>query len=141
MAILTKQSGSSANEKNIDELINDIKDWDKKLQTSSEEITFLSQFVSADIFQNNLPNLYENLFTFSNTLTALKTEKIELHQIISNHKIDINGMLECEDISCESFYYSEHKKIENRLVKFLEDFDEFQTKLFKFCTNKLRISN
>jgi hypothetical protein len=140
MAILT-QSGSSANEKNEDELINDIKDWDKKIQASSEEIRFLSQFVSADIFQNGLPNLYEHLFTFSNTLVALKTEKVDLHQTISNHKNDINGMLECEDISCESFYYSEHKKIENRLVKFLDDFNEFQTQLFKFCTNKLRMSN
>jgi hypothetical protein len=139
MSILTTQSGS-ANEKNVEEHINDIREWNKRLQTSSEEITFLNQFVSADIFQQDLPNLYEHLFTFSNTLTALKTEKIDLHQVISNHKNDINGMLECEDISCESVYYSEHKKIENRLVKFLDDFNEFQTQLFKFCTNKLRMS-
>ncbi len=140
MTILTTQSGS-ANEKNVDQLINDIGEWNKKLQTNSEEITFLNQFVSADIFQQDLPNLYEHLFDFSNTLTDLKTEKIDLHQVITNHKNDINGMLECEDISCESFYYSEHKKLENRLIKFINDFDEFQTQLFKFCTNKLRMSN
>ncbi len=140
MAILTTQSGS-ANEKSVDQLINDIEEWNKKLQTNSEEITFLNQFVSADIFQQDLPNLYEHLFDFSNTLTDLKTEKIDLHQVITNHKNDINGMLECEDISCESFYYSEHKKLENRLMKFINDLDEFQTQLFKFCTNKLRMSN
>ncbi|CAM4249094.1 hypothetical protein [Gillisia hiemivivida] len=139
MAILTTQSGS-ANEKNVEEHINDIREWNKRLQTSSEEITFLNQFVSADIFQQDLPNLYEHLFTFSNTLTALKTEKIDLHQVISNHKNDINGMLECEDISCESFYSTEHKKLENRLIKFLNDLDELQVDLFKFCTNKLRMS-
>lgn len=140
MDTLTKQSGS-ANEKNIDELIKNIKEWNKKLQISSEEIFFLDQFVSSDIFQEDLPNLYEHLFTFSNTLTALKNEKIELHQEISNHKYDINGMLECEDISCESFYYSEHKKLEDRLVQFLDDFSKFQTELFRFCTNKLRLSS
>ncbi|TVZ27669.1 hypothetical protein JM83_2726 [Gillisia sp. Hel_I_86] len=137
MAILIKQSGS-ANEKNVEELIADIREWDKKLQTCSEEITFLSQFISADIFQEDLPNLYENLFTYSSSLTALKTEKIELHQAISNHKNDINGMMECEDISCESFYYTEHKKLENRLFIFLSNFNKFQTALFLFCTNKLR---
>ncbi|WP_026838147.1 hypothetical protein [Gillisia sp. JM1] len=140
MTILTTQSGST-NEKNLEEHINAIREWNKKLQTSSEEITFLNQFVSADIFQQDLPNLYEHLFTFSNTLTALKTEKIDLQQVISNHKNDINGMLECEDISCESFYSTEHKKIENRLMKFLNDLAEFQIQLFKFCTNKLRMSN
>jgi len=140
MDTLTKQSGS-ANEKNIQELLSDINDWNKKLHTSSEEITFLDQFVSSDIFQQDLPNLYEHLFTFSNTLTALKNEKIELHQDISNHKYDINGMLECEDISCETFYYSEHKKLEDRLVQLLKNFSEFRTELFRFCTNKLRISN
>lgn len=140
MATITRSSGS-ANEKNVDELIFDIRDWDKQLQTASDELTFLNQFLSADIFQNDLPNLFEQLFTFSNSLMTLKTEKIELHQAISNHKNDLNGMMECEDISCESFYYSQHQKIENRLVAFIANFNEFQTHLFKFCTNKLRMTN
>ena len=140
MATITKSSGS-ANEKNVEELIDDIRDWNKQLQTASDELTFLNQFLSADIFQKDLPNLFEQLFTFSNSLTTLKTEKIELHQAISNHKNDINGMMECEDISCESFYYSQHQKLENRLVGFLSNFNKFQTELFKFCTNKLRMAN
>lgn len=140
MTTLTKQSGS-ANEKNVDQLFNDIREWNEKLLTTSEKITFLSQFVSADIFQSELPHLNEQLSTFTNALTVLKTEKIELHQLISNHKNDINGMLECEDISCESFYYSEHKKLEIRLLNFFKDFAEYQTELFKYCTNKLRLSN
>ncbi|RKS50544.1 hypothetical protein BC962_2315 [Gillisia mitskevichiae] len=138
MATFTKKSGS-ANEKNVDELISDTREWDKKLQTSSEEINFLSQFITADIFQKNIPNLYENLFAFSSTITTLKNEKIELHQAISNHKNDLIGMFECEDISCETFYFKQHEKLENRLMKFLADFDEFQKELFKFCTNKLRM--
>tara|TARA_R100000935_G_scaffold30749_1_gene51184 strand:- start:427 stop:849 length:423 start_codon:yes stop_codon:yes gene_type:complete len=140
MTILEKHSGS-ANEKNVDQLLNDIGEWNKKLQSTSEEITFLNQFISADIFIQDLPNLFEQLFTFSNELAALKTERIDLHQVISNHKNDLNGMLECEDISCESFYYSEHKILENRLIKFFSKLREFQTLLFRFCTDKLRISN
>lgn len=140
MAMLTKQSGS-ANEKNIEELIAEIKGWDQKLQTISDHFTFIGQLISADIYQNNIPNLFEKLFNFSKNLTALKTEKIDLHQTISNHKIDINGMLECEDISCETFYYSQHQKIGNRLKKFINDFEEFESELFAFCINKFRITN
>ncbi len=140
MATLTKQSGS-ANEKNVEELLEDTREWNKKLQISSEEINFLSQFLSADIFQKDLPNLYENLFTFSDRLTDLRTEKVELRQAVSNHKNDINGMLECEDISCESFYYTQHEKLEKRIETFLSNFNEFQTELFVFCTNKLRMTN
>lgn len=140
MATLIKQSGS-ANEKNIEELIEEINGWDQKLQTISVHLTFMDQLISADVFQNNIPNLFENLFTFSKSLTVLKTEKIDLHQTISNHKIDINGMLECEDISCESFYYSQHQKTRTRLNKFISAFNDFQTDLFSFCTNKFRISS
>ncbi|WP_010228258.1 hypothetical protein [Gillisia marina] len=127
--------------KNVEELLEDTREWNKKLQISSEEINFLSQFLSADIFQKDLPNLYENLFTFSDRLTDLRTEKVELRQAVSNHKNDINGMLECEDISCESFYYTQHEKLEKRIETFLSNFNEFQTELFVFCTNKLRMTN
>ncbi len=140
MATITKSSGS-ANEKNVEELIDDIRGWDKQLQTASDEMPFLSQFISADIFRKDLPNLFEELFAFSNSLTTLKLEKIELHQAISNHKNDLNGMMECEDISCELFYYNQHQKLENQLVTFLSSFNKFQTELFKFCTNKLRMAN
>lgn len=140
MATLTKYS-SSVNEKNLEELINDIRDWNKRLQISSDEFTFLAQFISADIFRQDIPNLFENLFSYSNTLNALKSEKIELHQSISNHKNDLNGMLECEDISCETFYYGQHEKLEDRLLKFISDFNYYQTDFFKFCTNKLRIND
>ncbi len=140
MTTLIKHSGS-ANEKNVEELIADIKGWDKKLQEISIHLTFLNQLISADVFQGDIPNLFEKLFSYSDALTKLKTEKIDLHHTISNHKNDINGMLECEDISCESFYYSQHQKIENRLNTFISQFNELQTELFEFFTNKLRITN
>lgn len=140
MATLIKHSGS-ANEKSIEELIADIKGWDQKLQEVSVHLTFLSQLLSADVFQGDIPNLFEKLFSYSDILTKLKAEKIDLHHTISNHKNDINGMLECEDISCESFYYTQHQKIEERLNKFIAQFNELQTELFKFFTNKLRFSN
>ena len=139
MTTLIRNHGS-ANEKNVEGLLEDIREWDKQLYTSSEELTFLNQFLTADIFSREIPNLYEELFHFSSTLEAIKIEKIELHQSISNHKNDLNGMLECEDISCESFYFSEHKKLEKKLDLFLTKFNSFQSDLFRFCTNKLRMA-
>lgn len=137
MTTLIRNSGS-ANEKNVEELLEDTRKWDKQLYTSSEELTFMGQFLTADIFSREIPNLYEELFNFSRILEVLKTDKIELHQAISNHKNDLNGMLECEDISCESFYFSEHKKLEKKLEMFLIKFNNFQSDLFRYCTNKLR---
>lgn len=140
MATLIKKGGS-ANEKSMEELIEDTKDWNHKLQIISEHLSFMGQLISADVFQNNIPNLFEKLFTFSKSLNILKTEKIDLHQTISNHKNDINGMLECEDISCETFYFSQHQKIEDRIKKFISDFNDYENEFFRFCTNKFRVSN
>lgn len=140
MTTLIRNSGS-ANQKNVEELLKDTREWAKILYITSEELTFLSQFLIADIFRQDIPNLYEELFNFSSNLETLKTEKIDLHQAISNHKNDLNGMLECEDISCESFYFSEHNKLEKKLDAFLIKSNSFQSDLFKFCTNKLRMAS
>ncbi len=139
MTTLIRNSGS-ANEKNVEELLQDTREWDKQLYTSSEELTFLGQFLTADIFSGEIPNLYEELFNFASILEGLKSDKIDLHQAISNHKNDLNGMLECEDISCESFYFSEHKKLDKKLELLLMKFNSFQSDLFRFCTNKLRMA-
>tara|TARA_R100000935_G_C2827675_1_gene163250 strand:- start:489 stop:914 length:426 start_codon:yes stop_codon:yes gene_type:complete len=139
MTTLIKNNGS-ANEKNVEGLLEDTREWYKLLYTSSEELTFLNQFLTADIFSREIPNLYEELFLFSSNLETLKMEKTELHQLISNHKNDLNGMMECEDISCESFYFSEHMKLEKKLDSFLSRFNCFQSNLFRFCTNKLRVA-
>lgn len=128
----------SANEKSFEELQADTKEWDKLFQTNTDEILFVKQLLTSDVFEGNTPNLYENLQQYFDLLEDLKAEKIDLHEELHNHKNDLNGMMECEDISCESFYYTQHLDLEKRIKKHLSRFENLKIKIFRFCTPLLR---
>lgn len=128
----------SANEKSIDELQADTLRWDSLLQINTEEIYFLKQFLTSDIYQDAIPNIYERLQEFYDEVEERKAEKIELHEELHNHKNDLNGMMECEDINCESFYHSQHEKLSTRLERHLEKMQDLKLRILRFTTPLLK---
>lgn len=128
----------SANEKTIDELQADTLRWDSLLQINTEEIYFLKQFLTSDIYQDAVPNLFERLQEFYDEVEERKAEKIELHEELHNHKNDLNGMMECEDISCEAFYHSQHNQLSLRLEKHMEKMQDLKLRILRFTTPLLK---
>lgn len=131
----------SANEKNIEELQDDTSRWEDLFQINTEEIRFLKKFLSSDIFEGNIPNLYEKLQDFFMEVEELKAEKIELHEQLRNHRNDLNGMMECEDISCETFYYTQHQNLSDKIEKHLEKVQDLKMKIIRFSTPLLKKNN
>lgn len=128
----------SANEKNIDDLMTDTSRWEREFHEYSEEIGFYKTLLTADVFENKMPNMYEKLQEFYNQLTELKEEKTELQENVRNHRNDLNGMMECEDISCESFYHSQHFNLLKRIEKHHSKFRDLKLHLLKFATPLLK---
>lgn len=128
----------SANERNIEELQDDTLHWDKLYQENTDEIFFLKSLLTADVFQTNIPNLYEHLQEFYNDLIILKEEKIELHQKLRHHKNDLGGMMECDDIGCETFYQSQHKRLAEQVKNYLVKFKALKMEILKFTAPLLR---
>ena len=128
----------SANEKNVDDLMVDTTQWDTALREYTAEITFYKTLLTSDVFEDKMPNLYERLQEYYTQITELKNEKIELQEAILNHKNDLNGMMECEDISCESFYHSQHQILMSRIEKHLSKFRDLKLKIIEFTTPLLK---
>lgn len=131
----------SANEKSIEELQKETVDWDKKLHVCTDEMLFLKQFLSSDIFEENPADFYEKLNFFAIELEEFKSEKIEIQLALRNHKNDLNGMLECEDISCDMFYLTQHQKIQSRIEDLLSKHQVLKLNIFRFCTPHLKKLN
>jgi len=125
-------------DKSIEQLQDDTINWDKALQQSTEEIIFLKQLLSSDVFELNTMDFFENLHDKVMNLEDFKAEKIDLHVTINNHKNDLNGMRECEDISCDMFYHSEHKKLQERVQTFLIKFQELKLEIYNYITPHFR---
>ena len=128
----------SANEKNVEDLMADTSLWDKSLYEYTEEITFFKTLVTSDVFENKTPNLYEKLQEYYTRITELKEEKMDLQEAIHNHKNDLDGMMECEDISCETFYHSQHHNLMKRIDLHLSRFRDLKLNLIRFTTPLLK---
>jgi len=135
------QNQESPNEKSIEELQLDTVKWDVLLQTSTEEIHFLEQFLSADIFQSQIPDLYEHLNSYSEELEEIKIDKIDLQTALRHHKNDLNGMRECEDISCDIFYHSQHQNLFKNIREHLSKFQDLKLRIYKFSDHALFKNN
>jgi hypothetical protein len=131
----------SPNEKSVEELQLDTIKWDVLLQTCTEEIHFLEQFLSADIFHSEIPDLYEHLNRFSEELEEIKTKKIDLQTALRYHKNDLNGMRECEDISCDLFYHSQHNNLFKNIQDNLSKFQDLKLRIYKFSDHALLKNN
>lgn len=128
----------SANEKEIERLLKENNGWKETLSYISEEINFFILYLTADIFRKNILNLYEKLQTFYDELQEFKKDNLELIREVHNHRYDIEGILECEDISCEVFYHEEHIKLGKRVHVFSEKFKEFKLQIYSYTGNNLR---
>lgn len=128
----------SANEKEIAALLNENDSWKKRLSDAAEEINFLNKFLSADIFQNNILNLYETLRVYSSRLETFRTEGLDLTMEVHNNRYDIEGMMECEDISCEIYYHDAHLRLEQKVINFLENFNKFKLEVYSHTGGLLR---
>lgn len=128
----------SANEKEIDRLLRENNGWKESLSYIAEEINFFLTFLTADIFRKNILNLYEKLQLFYDEVQEYKKENIELIREVHNHRYDIEGIRECEDISCEVFYHEEHIKLGKRIQDFSEKFKKFKLQIYSYTGGNLR---
>ncbi len=134
-------SSFSANEKDIARLLKENSRWKERLSYFGEEISFLNRYIGADIFQNKILNLYEQLQDFYDELQNFKRENLVLIREVHNHRYDIEGILECEDIGCEVFYHDEHLKLEQKILNFAQKFRVFKLEIFSFTGKYLKQSD
>ena len=131
----------SANEKEIAGLLKENQEWGEDMAYAAEEINFLNLFLNGDIFKKNVLNLYERLRLLSDDLEDFKSANRELSLEIHNHRYDIEGMLECEDIGCEVFYHEQHLKLGERIKNFTEKFRDFKLQTYAHTGHLLRKSS
>ena len=126
----------SANEKEIAELLKTNEVWKTSMSNISEEISFLHILLNADIFGKDALDLDDTLEDFLEDLETMKRRNLELIKEVHNHRFDIEGMMECEDIGCEVFYHEQHLNLGKKITEFETGFNRFKLAVFS-STGKL----
>ncbi|HEY9184031.1 MAG TPA: hypothetical protein VIM94_01780 [Salegentibacter sp.] len=111
--------------------------WLYEIFSTTEHIRFLTKFLQADIFEARQPNMFEMFESFKEKLDAYRKAIFILNREAHNHKNDLDGMKDCDDISCESFYREQHSELKENFTKFIAGFKDLQSQIFNYTGDLL----
>ncbi|MFD1096296.1 hypothetical protein [Salegentibacter chungangensis] len=132
---------SSDNGKSIEVLKTETEGWKKELFFTSEEIQFFEVYLTADIFESNQPNIFERLSKLSDGIESIKSDIQELNIALHNHTYEIDGMMECDDISCDAFYYGQHTRLGNQIENLLSEYQVLKSEIINYTMGILKKDN
>jgi len=127
-------------EKTKERYLSEISKWENSLMIVSEEIKFLSKLISTEIFEPNIPNLYERLQQYSKKLQDLKTEEILLEKEIEKHRTDFAKELEKNEEQKATLIKRTHIQLRKNINAFLKKNSGLKLEIFNFTGNILKKS-
>lgn len=111
--------------------------WIHEVFNATVHIRFLSKFLNADIFIDKQINMFERLEAFKKSIESYRTAINSLYQEVQNHKYDLEGMRECDDISCESFYRKQHLALREKFTTSITGFKDLELQIFNYTEDLL----
>jgi len=132
------KSTALASQKELKNLHLDNLDWKSNLEFIESEVKFINQLLNSYIFEPNTPNLFERLQENKITMTAIGNNILELHQNIRKHESELGGMLECDTISCDNYYYKDHLILQQNFDEFYQRFKKLKSEVFNYAGGILK---
>jgi predicted AAA+ superfamily ATPase len=115
-----------------DELLYDILNWTNEFDFIDVELSFTEHLIKTYPFKNKILNLFERIQLFVKEIDALKEEKNVLLNLIQKHEKQLNGMIECNDLSCDDFYVVAHEKIALEIFNYTQKYRAFKVEINEY---------
>ena len=109
-----------------------------KLLLIRDEFHFLNQLINSYVFEPNTPNLFERLQDYKTKLDQLHTKYDHMFGLLTDHDNELDGLMECDTIVCETAYDEKHIMIMELLDDFVDTFQELKSSIFKYCGSILK---
>ena len=111
-------------------MINDLKRWDEELKIIDEEMTFYSEFLRAScnivkMSENERNEILKHVSIFQKLNEDFKQE----FQEFSNK---LEGIVECDDLQCETYYVNNHTEFKESIEKHFSDYKTFKSRIFAY---------
>lgn len=124
--------------KELKEMHINILKWKSSLRFIQGEIHFINQLLNSYVFEPNTPNLFERLQEFQEQIVSVEKEIQRINQDIRKHESELGGVLECDTISCDSFYYKTHTSMKAVFDDFYKNFNKLKSDVFHYAGGILR---
>jgi len=120
--------------KSMDELLYESTQFTANLNFIDSELKFLKHLIKTYPFKNKMLNLFERVQLFGIEIDSLNEEKDSILNEIKKHEVELKGMIECDELSCDNFYVMEHQKIAALVFNYIQKYQEFKTEIYQYIT-------
>jgi hypothetical protein len=128
------------NQKPMGRYFSEISKWEISLIMVSEEINFLGNLLRTEIFEPNIPNLYERLQQYSTKLQDLKNKKTLLEKEIEKHKTCFAKGLMGNEEQMDSLIKKTNIQLKKNIKSILKNNSELKLEIFNYTGNILKKS-
>lgn len=116
----------------------EILEWKSELQYIEGEIKFIKQLLHAAVFESATSNLFERLQEFNQGVSEIETALQSLKESLGKHENELGGILECEEVSCDTIFFQRHAIAAQKFNDFYKDFQSFKAKVFGYTGGILK---
>lgn len=116
----------------LKEFHHDILRWKSIIGYKENEIQFINRLLNSNAFKETTPSLFEKLQHFKHEIKTKTREVKNLKKEINEYEDKLKGILECQDISCDTYFLDNHKALKDRFEEFYINFNEYKTKVFNY---------
>ena len=111
-------------------MINDLKRWDEELKIIDVEMSFYDEFLQASCnivpsSENERKEILEHVVHFQKMNEEFKQEFIEF-----SNKLE--GIVECDDLQCETYYVNNHTEFKQSIEKHFSLYKTFKSRIFAY---------
>ncbi|MGB8704241.1 MAG: hypothetical protein WCD31_04365 [Gillisia sp.] len=126
---------------NTEELLKFHKDllwWTYMIDFAETEIIFIHKLLNSAAFESKNPNLFEKLQIFKDQIQKETGELGNLKVEIQEHRKKMEGMIECDDLSCDTLYLKNHELMKKKFEIFFKNFSEYMSKILNYTGSILK---
>lgn len=106
--------------------------WKLMIGYMENEIQFITRLLNSNTFKGNTPNLFEHLQQFKGEMETKTKETHAFKKAIEQYGDELKGILECEEINCDTYYLDSHKELKDRFEEHYKDFNDYKTNVFEY---------
>jgi hypothetical protein len=106
--------------------------WKLMIGYMEKEIQFITRLLNSNTFKGATLNLFEHLQQFKGEMETKTKETHAFKKAIEQYGDKLKGILECEEIHCDTYYLDRHKELKVRFEEHYKDFNACKTNVFEY---------
>ncbi|MDB9720429.1 hypothetical protein OAA67_00980 [Winogradskyella sp.] len=126
------------NEESLSKFHQDVLWWKLNIQFVETEILFINRLINSAAFEQDIPNLFEQLDKFKHQIKTETRALENLKEDVNNHDGKMQNMAECEDLFCDAVYLKNHDTLKIHFERFFKSFGELKSKIFNYTGSILK---